>query len=285
MLDLSAIPWSSWSNLSEPQVTKAPRQPGLYRVRDAVTGEVLYVGETGAKSGLQGRLSQLRTCNRSEIPYADPHTAAPALWAYQYETHHHLEVSFAVITGGVQVRRMYEATVISQLRKQHQKSPLASFGRMPNGWVKSSANNGRLVAAGKRFHGFKDDSATRSKSQICILDENQQSLHLNWAGLQWSKWSDQIPMNSVKGLYRISATQPQELIYIGEGKIRDRLSAHKKKSAIIGHRQSTLFSGLLNFSWVETSDLDSTQRQEWENDLIASHAITTGTFPRAQFIG
>lgn len=285
MFSVVNLPWSDWKPLADSSAIKAPKKPGIYRVRDAVLDEVLYVGETGAKSGLAGRISQLRTCYKDEIPYADPHTAAPALWAYSHETSNPLEVSFVVMEGGTQVRRMYEATIISLLRKEKGRSPLASFGRMYEGWVKSSPNNSSLVARGRRFRGFKDPSAARSASKHSILDEVRKPCDSAWGELAWSNWSHEIPLGPMIGLYRISLASHDEIIYIGEGRIADRLSAHIKKTTIEGHRQAALFSGDLEFSWVETPNFDSTQRKEWENDLIASHALTTGTFPCAQFIG
>jgi hypothetical protein len=277
--------WSNWKFLSEPKAISAPSKPGLYRARDASTKTILYVGDTGAKSGLGGRISQLRTCLRDEMPYADPHTAAPALWAYLADGGGSIEISFAIFEGDKQTRKSHEAVLISQLRDSVGESPLASFGRMPNGWLKSTGNNKYLANSGKRHRGKRDDSQIRNSSMTSSLDKDRSPIDTNWGNFDWSSWNEQPPTQAFNGIYRIRKSSQPTLVYIGEGIVSDRLRAHLKKGHYPSHQQFEYFSSNLEFSWVVTSDLVSTQRKELENDLIASHFLFTGLCPPAQFLG
>jgi hypothetical protein len=280
-----SLVWSNWKLLSEPKAISAPSKPGLYRARDASSKTILYVGETGAKSGLGGRISQLRTCLRDEMPYADPHTAAPALWAYLADGGGPIEISFAIFEGNKQTRMSHEAVLISQLRDSVGESPLASFGRMPNGWLKSTGNNKRLTNSGKRHRGKRDDSQIRNSSMTSSLDRDKSPIDSNWGSLNWATWNTQPPIEAFNGIYRIRQSSQSTLVYIGEGIVSDRLRAHVNKGLNPHHQQFEFFSPNLQFSWVSTPELTSTQRKELENDLIASHFLFTGLCPPAQFLG
>jgi hypothetical protein len=232
-----SLVWSNWKLLSEPKAISAPSKPGLYRARDASSKTILYVGETGAKSGLGGRISQLRTCLRDEMPYADPHTAAPALWAYLADGGGSIEISFAVFEGNKQTRMSHEAVLISQLRNSVGESPLASFGRMPDGWLKSTGNNKSLTNSGKRHRGKRDDSQIRTSSMTSSLDKNRSPVDTNWGNLDWSSWNEQPPTEAFNGIYRIRKSSQPTLVYIGEGIVSDRLRAHLKKGLYPTHQQ------------------------------------------------
>ena len=52
---------------------------GLYRIRRAGRDDLDYIGQTGLR--LRDRLAMLRGIYRDKMPYRDPHTVAPALWA------------------------------------------------------------------------------------------------------------------------------------------------------------------------------------------------------------
>lgn len=85
------------------------------------------------------------------------------------------------------------------------------------------------------------------------------------------------------GLYRLrlkGGSAP--LIYIGEGKIGSRIRAHLAKARNTDHRQAHFLSQTRDVSWVEAKGR-AVHRWEHENDLIASHVLTTGEPPVAQF--
>ena len=92
------IRWSACKPLSgSSRNSNVPSAPGLYRVRVVETGEVVYIGQTGVS--LRMRLGMLCTCYGDEMPYRDPHTAAPTLWALRHRDGVEFEASTAVLEG------------------------------------------------------------------------------------------------------------------------------------------------------------------------------------------
>ena len=63
--------------MSDPASGSCPATAGLYRVRAVDDALLAYVGQTGRS--LRERVSALRGAFGREMPYRDPHTAAPAL--------------------------------------------------------------------------------------------------------------------------------------------------------------------------------------------------------------
>lgn len=110
-----------------------------------------YVGQTGRS--LRERLGALSRCHSDTMPYRDPHTAAPALWALRHSTGCEFEASAMTTTGDPLLRLGHEALEIGLHRQTHGESPTVQFGRVPVWYRASSPNNARLVAAGNRFRG------------------------------------------------------------------------------------------------------------------------------------
>src|SRR5882672_4486876 len=90
------VSWTAWIPFSVGSFILLPRTPGVYRVRATDSDELFYIGQTGRN--LRERLSQLRhhtLANPFEMPYNDPHTAAPSLWAWRKEEGFEFECSAA----------------------------------------------------------------------------------------------------------------------------------------------------------------------------------------------
>ena len=162
---------------------------------------------------------------------------------------------------------------------------------MPAGFRISSANNARLVAAGHRFRGGPTE-----ETLACHLTGVRPRASLDphvvtpaWAGHQWSPWHPltataiaRVPAGT--GLYRIRG-RTGGLLYIGEGRIRDRLRIHLRK--LIQHTPQgrvLVMNVPLEYSTV-FDDWRPHQRLELETDLIAAHTLAFGAPPTAQFIG
>jgi hypothetical protein len=81
----SALPWSPWVpfNATKEEFRQIPREPGIYRIKPVGKDFLMYIGET--RRTVHERINELRqTLNRSDLmPWNDPHTAAPSLWAWQ----------------------------------------------------------------------------------------------------------------------------------------------------------------------------------------------------------
>lgn len=150
--DRLALDWGPWLPLEGCwHGTMVVQQPGLYRVRRADRADLDYIGQTG---DLRSRLGMLRGVYATEMPYRDPHTAAPALWALRHTTREVLfQVSVAPVEGPLPWRKGMEALAIARHRQEHGRSPTVEFGRMPVGYQTSTGNNAKLIAAGNRRRG------------------------------------------------------------------------------------------------------------------------------------
>ncbi|TWH16648.1 hypothetical protein L618_002200000580 [Rhodococcus rhodochrous J45] len=294
MIAGSTPEWSSWFPLlGISRNSSVPRLPGIYRVRRRDFDRLDYIGQTGRS--LRERLGALSRCHAEQMPYRDPHTAAPALWALRDATGCEFEASFVAVAGDSHTRKGQEALAIGLYRQESGASPTAQFGRIPDGYRASSANNSRLVAAGARFRGGLYDGPPLAEHcagapPVGPLTPNTQSQ--SWCGHGWSPWialSDvrfTIPANTV-GLYRIRGDCNDTLLYVGQGVLPNRPLAHLTKIAKVDHVQGEMFAAQrrLEVSWVAAPQRPANQLLELENDIIAAHVLHLNSAPAAQFKG
>src|SRR5262249_47027435 len=143
-----------------------PREPGLYQIRRVGATCLDYIGQTGTGTmTLQKRLAMQSGIYAANMPYTDPHTAGPALWALRHAMRVQFEVSVLPVSGLTQWRKGLEALAVALHRQELGHSPTINFGRMPKGYRRSSGNNQRLVLAGKRFRGG-----------VCVNEEQYHAL-------------------------------------------------------------------------------------------------------------
>ena len=284
--------WSPWSAIEEAWTSKGERAPGLYRIRDQASPEILYIGQTG--TSLRLRLGHLKSVyTSSEMPYNDPHTVGPALWAFTQQTGARYEASVCPLDGIDSItRKGLECLAISQYRLEFGHSPRFNFGRMPVGYSKSSGNNAALVAKGMRFRGGPVSDALPCH---CIgvppvgdlAGDPQAPL---WCGHAWSPWVALLKLTapSGNGLYRLRAASDQvggALIYIGEGKVGSRLRQHAKTATTDSSQGRVFAAQSLECCWVLNDEWTVNQRHELENDLIAAHVQGLSQPPAGQFLG
>jgi hypothetical protein len=282
--------WTDWIPLTSCLGARViPAEAGLYRLRARGDNVLAYVGQTGRS--LRERLNALRGIYGHEMPYRDPHTVAPALWAWLRAAGVELEASVRSVPGSTPQRKALEAVTIAVHRQEHGVSPRWNFGRMPPGFRMSSANNARLTAAGARYRGGPSEEILASHvpgvSPTGRLDPDVHGAA--WGGHRWSPWSAltdaqiaRIPPRT--GLYRVRG-RSTGLLYIGEGRIRDRLRAHSRKVGEQTQQGRVLASkGPLEYSTV-MAEWQTHQRLELETDLIAAHTLAFGVPPAAQYIG
>jgi hypothetical protein len=224
---------------------------------------------------------------RDEMPYRDPHTAAPAMWAQKQISGEGYEASTCPIEGDARSRKAMEAIAISLYRQERHRSPDFNFGRMPSGFLMSSGNMARLAKAGKRFRGGPCEGELEchlpSIPPVGPLSPDLDAA--DWCGHGWSEWR---PIEEVIGsaigfgLYRVRSAGG-ELLYIGQGAIQERLWQHHRKAG--STPQGRIFSEArpLSCSWVSDHRWYTHQRLELENDLIAAFVLATGRAPAAQF--
>jgi hypothetical protein len=296
MIDVaSLLVWSTWQPLLGCwRGTKIPAQPGLYRIRRAGRQDLDYLGQTGSGTmTLRKRLGMLKGIYGEQMPYRAPHTAGPALWALLHNSGIPFEVAVAVVEGTDAWRKGMEAVAISLYRQDQGRSPTVNFGRMPTGYRASSSNDSRLARMQKLFRGGPCAQTDASHSPgIAPLAPLLGDPHAqDWCGHAWSAWrpvSDHgLPSLAGEGLYRLRSPGQACLLYIGQGKVADRLAAHVRKCQRAGHRQGDIFRAVerVECSWVLGPTWLTHQRLELENDLIAAHSLATGMVPLAQFLG
>ena len=288
----ATLQWTSWVALANAvRGLGVPATPGLYRIRRAPSEHLDYLGQTGAGSmTLRKRMAMLRGVYAAEMPYRDPHTAGPALWALRDLGHENFEASFAVVLGDTQWRKGLECIALAEHRLRFGTSPSLNFGRMPAGYRMSSANNRVIVAAGRRFRGGLapglDAAHLPGVPPTGFIGGAPTSV--DWCGHRWSEWSpaDAVPVDLGTGLYRIRGIASGHVVYIGEGAIRERVRAHLAKLRLADHAQGRILAteAPLAVSWVE-GPWQRHQRLELENDLIAAHMLAVGRPPVAQFLG
>lgn len=281
-------PWIPLYRASRHVLT--PRCGGLYQIR-RVEEDVVYIGQSG---DLRERMSHVQGAFKDLMPYRDPHTSAPALWALRDQARRSaqtcdFEVSFCPLEGDAPHRKAWECVAIAQHRQLHHHSPILNFGQMPDGYRMSTGNNANLVKRGVRSRGGYEGALLLREPGVEPLGElATDPMGAMWCGLSWAPWErlerafSSLPAHTI-GLYRIRHAD-HGLMYVGEGKIRDRLKAHRRKSQDSGNPQAAFF-GLpgLQVSWV-TGLWSSRQRLELETDCIAAHVLKLGAQPKAQFL-
>ena len=244
---------------------------------------------------LRRRLAMQSGVYAEAMPFTDPHTAGPALWALRHQTSALYEASVLTVSGTTQWRKAVEALAVALHRQQFGRSPTINFGRMPSGFRRSSGNNRSLVLAGKRFRGGLCDANEQYHAQGVppvgpIAGGDPQDLR--WCGHVWSSWQPldrtaKFPAVTARGLYRIRDAGKAGLLYIGEGIVAARLIAHRRKCRKPGDAQGDVFGAAerLQCSWVLNDEWMPHHRLELECDLIGSHLLGRSVVPPAQFVG
>jgi hypothetical protein len=275
--DWCGLNWSSWASFESPQLdwSALPVESGLYRVRPKNADLLVYVGETGR--GLRDRLNALRRGVMSELmPYNDPHTAAPNLWAWRQEEHWIYECSASVFSGSKAERKALECFLLWKYRLEKGESTLANHGRFNRNYVKSTDRS-------KGTRGFRlPSSETNSSGGPSHPPLNLQGYPTDsdWMGISWRKpihLDTQVIGNvpSTSGLYKIITMDQTSIVYIGESKeLRVRFAQHCNSFKTSQHQ----------FSFVTLPEkTEKYQLHELENDLIAAYYYQTSSVPEFQF--
>jgi hypothetical protein len=269
--------WGRWYPLEDCwRGTTLPSHPGLYRIRlldSKHLSQLAYIGQSG---NLKERIGALKNVYKAAMPYKAPHTAAPALWAWLHTIpSSRFEISVAPFPAVSDVLRLgLECVALAFSRQQYMRSPLANFGRMPQGYKPSSGNDARLVLSGKRFRGGPtSDILDCHLPGIAPRGTLEGDPHARrWCGHYWTPW---IPIQSIRpveeiGLYRLRVWDLDPLLFLGQGKLADRLKAIRPLEK-------------MECSWVADQAWYAHQRLEFLTDLIGAHLLVTATIPLWQF--
>jgi len=283
--DWCDLPWTPWQSFSDPpKLWMTPSVPGLYRIRAIGIEELFYIGETGRE--LRGRLLDLRrgTLN-DQMPFNDPHTAAPSLWAWRQAENFQFECSAAPIKladASEEARKRREGLefyLLWQYRLEFGSSTRCNHGRFHPRYIKSA--NGNSQKRGYLLSRDQPDNIAGGKSlpplQLCAtLDDN------HWMGLVWSSPQklERLSLRHIPpspGVYKIFDPDKKELLYVGETKdLNNRMKDHIVKNWRCAEPL---------VSFVELSgDTPAYQRHELENDLLGGFYAQAKNMPKCQLI-
>lgn len=277
--------WLHWQPLQECLRGAAiAATSGLYRIRCVLTLEtmlytqVLYIGQS---SDLHVRLGMLADVFRSDMPYRTPHVAGPGLWSLLHHArleHRKLALEASVLPLGEAISKAerlgYEALAIGVHRQHYGTSPAFNCGKMLRGYVLSSYNTGPEKSYRGTPSPLRDKSHLPSLAPAGPLVSRGGLMGRNWCGHRWSDWVAAPSIELAKGnvgLYRIRFSTECEgaLLYVGAGKLRDRLKQYRQQKA-------------LECSWAVKSAC-AQGYQEYVDDAIASHVLATSLPPAWQF--
>ncbi|GAA4978925.1 GIY-YIG nuclease family protein [Actinoplanes utahensis] len=278
--DWRGVDWTPWVSLNpdDGALSQFPTDEGIYRIRHRGRAGLTYIGETGRS--VRGRVRSLaRGAYADEMPYRDPHTAAPCLWAIRQEDGPAFEVSISAppLAEDKQSRKAFEDALIALYRRDAGESPTANFGRIIPGY-KQSTYSRDSIRGGPLSDGETESNAELGVGPLPWTDRGDLD-GPSWMGLDWTTpcplqdaGSD---LPTTAGLYRIwkSGSAPP-LEYIGQtANLRSRLYRHRRNR-----------DGELEFSYTRLQEHDAQhKREEVETELIGAHWLETGESPTDQF--
>lgn len=282
-IDWLDLPWSEWHpfrTLGEmPGTNTLTTDPGLYRVRHEAYDRLVYVGETGRST--RGRVGALaRGSFANEMPFRDPHTAAPTLWAIREEYGSEFELSWTTPERAVdgQTRKAMEAALIALHRKATRESPVANFGRIISGYEQSGySRHGEESRGGVLSQGEQEPNAVQGRRPFEWTAPSD-VFGTEWMSLDWSTAESLAEASKVSpadpGVYRLWKPGAERLVYVGESQnLRSRLYEHRR------NRDSGL-----RFSYAALPDRSANHvLLEVETDLLGAHWLATGGAPSDQF--
>lgn len=287
--DWCQMNWSPWVPLDtiSRELATILSEPGIYRIKPMEKECLVYIGQTGR--ALRQRLRELREYRKSLelMPYNDPHTAAPSLWAWRDATGMDFACSAASVLSDPRKdpalvkreREGLECYLLWQYRLAFGASTLCNFGRFHPNYSKSRDKKSKT--RGVRLpDGVINPAGGASLPPLQL--HGQPSDH-NWMTLPWTELqalknlkTNTIPAKS--GVYKILDAATGDLCYIGQTKaMRSRLATHAQKS---WEGRVVFFAYCL-----QPDAILPHQLKELENDLISGYYAATKTVPRFQFLG
>lgn len=272
------LSWTDWipfsAKFSEFQII--PNEPGLYRIRPKNEQFLMYIGQTGRS--LRERLNDLRRNTAKEVmPFNDPHTAAPSLWAWKDANGYSYECSAAAFHSDSSQRIGWECYLLWQYRIFKGYSTLCNFGRFHSHYKKST-NRKQAMIGGKLPKGEINPAGEPSLPPP--LQQGKPG-DRNWMNLIWGEKLSfdrltEVNIPHKQGLYLLFDSILDELVYIGESvDIHNRLRDHRRKSWD-GRKISVCFS-------IQSESIFPHNLKELENDLIGCFFGDFHRLPRYQY--
>ena len=275
-----SLPWTPWVPFTadKEEFRTIPKEPGLYRIRPTGKDFLMYIGET--RRQLHGRLHELRhTLHRGELmPWSEPMTEAPSLWAWQNAEGYSYECSAAPLDASMGGRRGMMSYLLYQYRQEHGESTLCNFGRFHPRYRRST-NRKENKRGGKLEENHLDNPA--GGPSIKPLPAMGTPGERYWMGIGWI---GKLPLDGESvsmvppgaGLYLLFERDTHNLVYIGQSAdCAQRLRSHAMK---LLDEKDMLFS-----YFIEKKSLLPHNLKEQENDLVGNYFDIYRKAPRYQF--
>lgn len=266
------LTWSKWVPFDGGDFRSLHNGAGLYRIRLADQPALAYIGQTGRD--LRQRLGDLRRNTLAEtMPFNDPHTAAPSLWAWRDAEDYKYECAVAPSIAPRRKRLAIECWLLWKYRLETGGSTLCNYGHFHPGYIKSRNRSTKL--RGGRRNDETDRVASSSPLRLVGRPTDSGWMRLDWSG-RFSLAT--VPAGAYPALYRIFDAKTEKLLYIGETQnFGQRMKAHGGKDwsgrapVVSYHRLS--------------DDVLKVHLHEMENDLIGGYFDAMGDAPELQFSG
>lgn len=275
-----SLPWTPWVPFTadKEEFRTIPQEPGLYRIRPTGKDFLMYIGET--RRQLHWRLHELRhTLHRGELmPWSEPMTEAPSLWAWQNAEGYSYECSAAPLDASFGARRGMLSYLLYQYRQEHGESTLCNFGRFHPRYRRST-NRKENQRGGKLDENHLDNPA--GGPSIKPLPAMGTPGERYWMGVGWigrlpldGESVSKVPPGA--GLYLLFERDNHNLVYIGQSAdCAHRLRSHAMK---LLDEKDMLFS-----YFIEKKPLLPHNLKEQENDLVGNYFDIYRKAPKYQF--
>ena len=275
-----SLPWTPWVPFTadKHEFRTIPKEPGLYRIRPVGKDFLMYIGET--RRTVHERLNELRhTLRRTNLmPWNDPISEAPLLWAWQDAEGFSYECSATPLDASMSGRRGMESYLLYRYRQEHGESTHCNFGRFHPRYRKST--NRKENSRGGKLAGNHQDNPAGGPGMppLPVVGIPGDS---DWMGLAWS---GRMPLDgenistipSRAGLYLLSEGGSKDIIYIGQSAdCVKRLRSHAMK--FLDQPDIQFCVSILD------QPILPHQLKELENDLIGNYFEVYRKAPEYQF--
>ena len=275
-----SLPWTPWVpfTATKEHFREIPRVPGLYRIRPAGKDFLMYIGET--RRALHQRLNELRhTLRRGELmPWNDPITEAPSLWAWQDAEAFSYECSAAPLDASPAGRQGMESFLLYRYRQERGESTLCNFGRFHPRYRRSTTRKENKRGGKLEENHLDNPAGGPSVKPLPVLGApgDRYWMELAWIGKLPLDGETISTVPPGAGLYLLFDRDTRDLVYIGQSAdCAQRLRNHAMK---LLEEEDMLVS-----YHIEKKPLLPHNLKERENDLIGNYFERERKVPKYQF--
>jgi hypothetical protein len=216
----------------------------------------------------------IRNTMKDVMPFNDPHTVAPSLWAWKDAEGWDFECSVAEVNLSKENREGLECYLLWLYRLEKGESTLCNHGRFHRDYMKSKGSTSKFRGGRLQDSVPRNKSCGRSFQPLPFIGD---PISQYFMGLPWSDFIDVKlggTFSTQRGVYRIKGAEDNALLYIGQStNIRNRIKAHSKKDW--GHKIIASYYGI--------EEVEDFQLKEIENDLIGGYYSLNHCVPLFQF--